>query len=97
MVKVRVELGGGVEQLFDKRKTFEVVLPAEVVTLAGLINHLATKVIKERPELFIAGDTMCVRRSAATVIATTHARTHSCTPPMHMHHLQPTWHHCAGE
>lgn len=56
-LKIKVELGGGTELLFDKQKSIDIELSgAEEWTISRLITLLSDKYIKERVELFSVGD-----------------------------------------
>ncbi len=66
MVRITVDMGGGLELLFGKQKHHEldVVVVAEAstpsrpVTMRDVLVHLRAHVLKERPELFMSGDTV---------------------------------------
>jgi ubiquitin related modifier 1 len=49
---------GGLELLFDKIKSREVELPAAVVTMKDLIAWMRETLLRERTELFVAGETV---------------------------------------
>lgn len=52
---------GGLELLFGKVKRFDVDVPEGAsggLTVGGLIAWMAANLLKERPELFISGDTV---------------------------------------
>lgn len=54
---IRVEFGGGTELLFDKAKSLDLRLEKDREwTLSELIKHLSENYVKERVELFSAGD-----------------------------------------
>ncbi|XP_017792033.1 PREDICTED: ubiquitin-related modifier 1 [Habropoda laboriosa] len=55
---VTIEFGGGAELLFDKKKKHEVNLPGSEWTIQKLLFWLKDNLLKERPELFIQGDTV---------------------------------------
>jgi hypothetical protein len=57
MIKVNVELGGGLELLFNKQKTFQLEYSNDISPLT--IQHIITSMserIKERKELFTSSD-----------------------------------------
>jgi hypothetical protein len=57
MKKINVELGGGLELLFNKQKTFQLEYPPEQSPLT--IQHIITSMsdrIKDRKELFTSSD-----------------------------------------
>ncbi len=67
MVRVAIELSGGLELLFGKVKRFEVdVVAAEVggaaaappADMRALLAHMRRHLLREREELFLAGDTV---------------------------------------
>jgi ubiquitin related modifier 1 len=66
MVKVVVEFGGGLDLLFGKVKHLDLELDEKDAGMRGVISLLATKHLKERPELFVDGDT--VRPGILTLI-----------------------------
>lgn len=55
---IQVEFGGGTELLFDKKKSIKVNLDDSIPnwTIGDLIKLLSERYIKERVELFAAGD-----------------------------------------
>ncbi|XP_015586266.1 ubiquitin-related modifier 1 isoform X2 [Cephus cinctus] len=56
---VIIEFGGGAELLFDKQKRHVVNLPADREwTLKLLLFWIRDNLLKERPELFLQGDTV---------------------------------------
>ncbi|XP_023289743.1 ubiquitin-related modifier 1 [Orussus abietinus] len=56
---VTLEFRGGAELLVDKKKVYEVDLPStQKWTLRKLIFWIKDNLLKERPELFIQGDTV---------------------------------------
>lgn len=56
-MRVKVELSGGLELLFGGVKAFGVDLPPGApATMRGLIAHMRDALLKERPELFVAGE-----------------------------------------
>ncbi|XP_033221441.1 ubiquitin-related modifier 1 [Belonocnema kinseyi] len=58
-LSLTIEFGGGAELLFDKTKKYEVELPAgEEWTLKRLLIWIKDNLLKERPELFLQGDTV---------------------------------------
>lgn len=74
-IDLKIEFSGGLELLFGNQRTHALSLPAVVpstVSESGstdstrstdvtyLMHHLRTHVLKERPELFMEGDTVYV-------------------------------------
>ncbi|KAG9508774.1 4-coumarate--CoA ligase-like 7, partial [Fragariocoptes setiger] len=63
-LNVKVEFGGGTELLFDNQKCLDLKLSrsnedsGEKWTVGRLIQHLIDNHIKERPELFVSGETI---------------------------------------
>ncbi|EDL93372.1 similar to RIKEN cDNA 2900073H19 (predicted), isoform CRA_b [Rattus norvegicus] len=57
---VEVEFGGGAELLFDGVKKHQVTLPGqeEPWDIRNLLVWIKTNLLKERPELFIQGDSV---------------------------------------
>ncbi|XP_076649103.1 ubiquitin-related modifier 1 isoform X1 [Halictus rubicundus] len=55
---VAIEFGGGAELLFDKKKKYEVNLPGDEWTIQRLLFWMKDNLLKERPELFLQGDTV---------------------------------------
>ena len=55
---VRLELAGGLELLFGREKSFDVALPGAAPTVRALIAHARTVLLRERVELFAAGDSV---------------------------------------
>ncbi|KAH3742298.1 ubiquitin-related modifier 1-like [Dreissena polymorpha] len=55
-----IEFGGGAELLFGKVKTHEVNLPDKEAswTIKDLLTWMKDNMLKERPELFIQGETV---------------------------------------
>eukprot|EP00331_Platyophrya_macrostoma_P028867 CAMPEP_0176458872 /NCGR_PEP_ID=MMETSP0127-20121128/32883_1 /TAXON_ID=938130 /ORGANISM="Platyophrya macrostoma, Strain WH" /LENGTH=97 /DNA_ID=CAMNT_0017849587 /DNA_START=32 /DNA_END=325 /DNA_ORIENTATION=- len=59
MTKLTVELSGGLELLFDKQKTIALELEGEKVkNIHDLIFYMKDNLLKEKPELFITGDSL---------------------------------------
>eukprot|EP00164_Ancoracysta_twista_P002007 GFYU01002646.1.p2 GENE.GFYU01002646.1~~GFYU01002646.1.p2 ORF type:complete len:101 (+),score=49.35 GFYU01002646.1:49-351(+) len=62
MVKLKIEFSGGLELLFDKKKEVAVDAPADVedskINMKTLIEWIKTNLLKERPELFVSGDSV---------------------------------------
>jgi ubiquitin related modifier 1 len=54
-MKIKVELGGGLEILFDKQKNLEINVEKNDVTIKDVIIELYSK-IKEKKELFATSD-----------------------------------------
>ncbi len=68
-LRLKVEFGGGLELLFSNQRTHVVTVPLVVskgkgkegpVDINFLIHWLNDNLLKERPELFIEGGTVCV-------------------------------------
>lgn len=83
-IDLKIEFSGGLELLFDNRRTHTLTLPAVVPSSSAtattliheeeeengrratppdvtyLIRHLRTHLLRERPELFVDGDTVYV-------------------------------------
>ncbi|XP_076243230.1 ubiquitin-related modifier 1 [Calliopsis andreniformis] len=57
-IPVTIEFGGGAELLFDKKKRHEVNLPGDEWTIERLLFWIRDNLLKERPELFLQGDTV---------------------------------------
>ncbi|XP_063836223.1 ubiquitin-related modifier 1 homolog [Ostrinia nubilalis] len=67
-LKLNIQFGGGAELLFDKIKKREVELPAlkkyfpeiskENWTIKELLQWIKDNLLKERPELFLQGDSI---------------------------------------
>jgi len=58
---VTIEFNGGAELLFDNKRTIPATLPVEGTdtwTLEKLIGWLKVTHLKERPELFVQGNTV---------------------------------------
>lgn len=58
MSSVKVEFAGGLELLFSSQKQLTLQCPPEVTKIRHLIAYLKEKYLKERPELFVQGDTV---------------------------------------
>ena len=58
--KIQIQFGGGAELLFDKVKNHDVVLPdsKDTWTIRTLLVWIKDNMLKERPELFIQGDSV---------------------------------------
>ncbi|XP_012914155.1 ubiquitin-related modifier 1 isoform X1 [Mustela nigripes] len=77
-LSVEVEFGGGAELLFDGVKKHQVTLPGqeEPWVIRDLLVWIKKNLLKERPELFIQGDSVtgcsracgCLRPRAASLI-----------------------------
>lgn len=57
-MEVTLEFGGGAELLFGKQKEHRVSLPAFGFTIRSLLPWITTNLLKERPELFLQGETV---------------------------------------
>lgn len=59
-MNIKVEFSGGAELLFDKKKTHQVTLPDPTCTwtLRMLIRWIRDNLLKDRPELFVQGDSV---------------------------------------
>jgi len=53
---VILEFGGGAELLFDKKKEHHVSVPTK--TIGELLPWIKDNLLKERPELFLQGETV---------------------------------------
>jgi ubiquitin related modifier 1 len=58
VLHVTVELSGGLELLFGKVKRIELPLPAAGADMRALLAALRAAYLRERPELFLAGDSV---------------------------------------
>lgn len=54
-MKIKVELSGGLELLFNKQKEFAIELKKETNTIQDVINEMKTHIV-EKPELFVTND-----------------------------------------
>ena len=57
-MKLKLEFSGGAELLFDRKKTHHVELPESTWTLRLLIAWIRDNLLKERPDLFVQGDSV---------------------------------------
>jgi ubiquitin related modifier 1 len=57
LIKIVVEFSGGMELIFDNRKRITIKMKA-ASCLADLIFHLRDNELKERPELFMQGQSV---------------------------------------
>ena len=59
-LRLTIEFSGGAELLFDKVKSHKVTLPVDGTpwNLRRLISWISSNLLKERPELFVQGDTV---------------------------------------
>lgn len=59
-LRLTIEFSGGAELLFDKVKSHKVTLPVDDTpwNLCRLIKWISGNLLKERPELFVQGDTV---------------------------------------
>lgn len=60
MTSITIEFSGGAELLFGNVKKHEVILPAcdKAWTIRNLLPWMKDNLLRERPELFIQGDTV---------------------------------------
>jgi ubiquitin related modifier 1 len=56
-MKLIIEFSGGAELLFDNQKQVQVVVE-EAMTMKDLIRWIKENLLKERPELFVQGDSV---------------------------------------
>ena len=69
-MKINIELSGGLELLFEKKTHFEIEVP-ENTNLKELIQILKKDYLKEKPDLFVQGETVYVHtRSCHFIIFT---------------------------
>ncbi|EAL65635.1 hypothetical protein DDB_G0283737 [Dictyostelium discoideum AX4] len=58
-MKVKIELSGGLELLFDKKKVHEIEFSDKnEIPLKDLILYMRDNLLKERSELFVVDDTV---------------------------------------
>jgi len=59
-LSINVEFKGGMEYLFDNNRSKQLTLPVDQATwtLKRLIDYLKSNHLKERPELFVEGDSV---------------------------------------
>ncbi|KAK5581394.1 hypothetical protein RB653_001426 [Dictyostelium firmibasis] len=58
-MKVKIELSGGLELLFDKKKVHEIEFADKnEIPLKDLILYMRDNLLKERSELFVVDDTV---------------------------------------
>ncbi|KAJ3042669.1 ubiquitin related modifier 1 [Rhizoclosmatium globosum] len=57
-MNIELQFSGGMELLFDGQRSIKVVLPSNVTTMRDLIAHTKDHYLKERPELFVQGDSV---------------------------------------
>ncbi|KAJ3353271.1 hypothetical protein HDU83_006951 [Entophlyctis luteolus] len=57
---VELQFSGGMELLFDNCKSLKVSLPPECATMRDVIAFTKTHYLKDRPELFVQGDSVLV-------------------------------------
>ena len=59
-LRLTIEFSGGAELLFDKVKSHKITLPVDGTTwdLRRLISWISSNLLKERPELFVQGETV---------------------------------------
>lgn len=58
MMPILIAPSGGCELLFNKVKTHDLELPAAVKTMKDLIMWIKDNLLCERPDLFVAGDSV---------------------------------------
>ncbi|XP_040081200.1 ubiquitin-related modifier 1 isoform X1 [Oryx dammah] len=75
-LSVEVEFGGGAELLFDGVKKHQVTLPGqeEPWDIRSLLVWIKKNLLKERPELFIQGDSVSCHSHPATHHRLSHRR-----------------------
>ncbi|XP_033340205.1 ubiquitin-related modifier 1 [Megalopta genalis] len=56
--RVIIQFGGGAELLFNNKKKYDVNLPGNEWTIQSLLFWIKDNLLKERPELFLQGDTV---------------------------------------
>lgn len=49
---IKVELGGGLEGVFENKREFEVELPGEKATVKDLVEVMKCKLLKGNPDFF---------------------------------------------
>lgn len=60
-MKIKIELSGGLDISFDKKKEFFVELSDQTSISAGnLIKQLGENYVKEKPEFFTIGETLLI-------------------------------------
>ncbi|KAJ3282428.1 hypothetical protein HDU79_009942 [Rhizoclosmatium sp. JEL0117] len=57
-MNIELQFSGGMELLFDGQRSIKVVLPSNVTTMRDLIAYTKDHYLKERPELFVQGDSV---------------------------------------
>ncbi|CEL95580.1 unnamed protein product [Vitrella brassicaformis CCMP3155] len=57
-MKVHLEFSGGLELLFGKKKQLTLELDQETIGILPLIQHIRDHLLKERPELFVVGNSV---------------------------------------
>ena len=82
-VECSVAFSGGLELLFDNEKTLSLSVPMEggALTLDQLIVYIRDNCLKERPELFVADDSVYVLPAHSAVAATQHHARSSAVAP----------------
>ncbi|CAB4423608.1 unnamed protein product [Rhizophagus irregularis] len=63
LLKIKLSFSGGIELLFDNIKQTSVEIPSSInppnsTTMKDLISWMKDNLLKERPELFMSGDTV---------------------------------------
>jgi ubiquitin related modifier 1 len=57
-MEITLEFSGGAELLFEKKKELKVSLPSSSFTIKSLLPWITSNCLKERPELFLQGETV---------------------------------------
>eukprot|EP01102_Stenamoeba_stenopodia_P012926 TRINITY_DN4125_c0_g1_i1.p1 TRINITY_DN4125_c0_g1~~TRINITY_DN4125_c0_g1_i1.p1 ORF type:complete len:112 (-),score=18.61 TRINITY_DN4125_c0_g1_i1:103-390(-) len=57
-MKLRIELSGGLELLFDKIKMHDIELKEDQVNISQLLVWMKNNLLKERPELFLTDESV---------------------------------------
>mmetsp|Transcript_63123 Transcript_63123/g.138227 ORF Transcript_63123/g.138227 Transcript_63123/m.138227 type:complete len:96 (+) Transcript_63123:126-413(+) len=57
-MRLKLEFSGGLELLFAGQKELDVDAPLDKPTVAHLLPWMRDNLVKERPELFMKGDTV---------------------------------------
>jgi hypothetical protein len=54
-MKIKIELSGGLDICFEKKKEFFFELEESTITVGNLIKYLRENFVKEKPEFFTTG------------------------------------------